>query len=136
MSKPDVVEVIRFYRPLTETIYGDTIIDSNRGVTAIFNLDYKNKTGTATVSVCNYSGKGEKDVFCKKTGVEIARTKGVTFDILLPDEENSLFYRLCDAVAEVSFNGDKNSKQFIRVLTPQLFESQQFSDYAWARTLY
>lgn len=116
MSKPDVVEVIRFYRPLTSIGY-QLVIDSNRGVTAIFNLDYVNKKATAKVAVC------VADNFSKRDGVEHARDHGRVFEIELPDEDNSLFQRLFQA-AEKAWD-EKKDRQFLRVLFPQLLHCSQ-----------
>ena len=51
MSKPDVVEVVRFYRPVVflHPWSNEPTIDSNSGVTAVFTLDYANGAGRVSL---------------------------------------------------------------------------------------
>ena len=124
MSKPDVVEVVRFYRPVVflHPWSNEPTIDSNSGVTAVFTLDYANGAGRVSLSVCT------KDVFCKAVGVEVAKREEHVFDIELPNKENSLYDRLIQTVEQAWEAGVE--RQFIRRLGPQLAWSRQaFEQY-------
>lgn len=59
----DIVEVNRYYRPRSEK----GAVDSNRGVTVMFVINYKERTLTANWSVCI------GDNFCKATGIQYAQ---------------------------------------------------------------
>lgn len=61
-KKPDLIEVVRYYRPLNDN--GN--IDSSRGITAIFTIDYVNNVFKATWSMCN------GDNFDKQLGKALA----------------------------------------------------------------
>jgi hypothetical protein len=101
--KPDIVEIVRYYRPLEESIIGP-VKASNRGVTVMFTLDYPKRQFTARWAVCN------GDNFSKVTGIQYAQACAMPIvGKLLQDKD--LYVMLVVGIAEVYDEAKMSAKE-------------------------
>jgi hypothetical protein len=100
-TKPDIVEIVRFYRPILRSEYGiGRDIISDRGVTVMFTLDYAKEIFTARYSVC----KG--DNFSRATGIAYAQAcEHPVYGKLV--RNTPLYDMLVDAAANMRNFGDE-----------------------------
>lgn len=105
-KKPDVVNIVRYIRPLNDA--GQ--IDNLYGVTLLIALDYKNREIEFKYSICR------GDNFDKKMGIAIAKERRESYVIAMPDggiSESGVVDEIVNAINFNEFNMNESDVNYI-----------------------